>query len=50
LCSVLCLLHCCCVGCIRATPSHTHVCSFVSSHLPPCFSAKSFGLDSEDIT
>jgi hypothetical protein len=45
-CSVLCLLHCCCVGCIRVSQSHTYVCSFLPSLLPPCFSAKSFGLQS----
>ena len=35
------LLRCCC-GRIRITQSHTAVCSFLMSHLPPCFSATSF--------
>lgn len=36
------LPRCCCVGRIRITQSHTAVCSFLMSHLPPCFSATSF--------
>jgi len=40
LCSVLRLSRCCRVGFPRAAQSHTSVCSFTPSRLPPCTQRK----------